>query len=220
MHVFDNNLNTNLTEVTPDKPVVLIVDDARTMRASIDRILREDFDTLEAKDGDEAWEIITRQSTLHVVLSDLMMPNKNGFQLLRQIRESDHDQINQLPVIIITGHEDDERMKRRAMALGASDFISKPFDSIQIKARARSYAKHGDTNRKLEYTRKILSQKTTIDDLTGLANPRFFKKHGRGLLAFAARQGLDVAVLRISIDKFDLLEKKKGKAVAEKVLLS
>ncbi|MEN8133554.1 MAG: diguanylate cyclase, partial [Pseudomonadota bacterium] len=45
-------------------------------------------------------------------------------------------------------------------------------------------------------------------------------KHGRGLLAFAARQGLDVAVLRISIDKFDLLEKKKGKAVAEKVLLS
>jgi PleD family two-component response regulator len=74
-----------------------------------------------------------------------------------------------LPVIIITSHEDDEGMKRRAMSLGASDFISKPFDSIQIKARAKSYAKHGDTTRRLEHTRRMLEEKSTLDTLTGPA---------------------------------------------------
>jgi diguanylate cyclase (GGDEF)-like protein len=220
MQEYNTSTAQQLTEVTPQKPVVLVVDDARTMLSSINRILADDFKILEARDGEEAWEMIIRQPVIHVVLSDLMMPRKNGFQLLRQIRESRHDRINQLPVIIITGHEDDAKMKQRAMALGASDFISKPFDSIQIKARARSYAKHGDTSRKLEYTRKILKQKSTIDTLTGLANPRFFKEHGRGLLAFAARQGTDVAVLRISIDKFDLLVQKKGHQVANRVLLN
>jgi diguanylate cyclase (GGDEF)-like protein len=220
MQEYNTSTAQHLTEVTPQKPIVLVVDDARTMLSSIHRILADDFKVLEARDGEEAWETILRQSVIHVVLSDLMMPRINGFQLLRQIRESPRDRINQLPVIIITGHEDDAKMKQRAMALGASDFISKPFDSIQIKARARSYAKHGDTSRKLEYTRKILKQKSTIDTLTGLANPRFFKEHGRGLLAFAARQGTDVAVLRISIDKFDLLAQKKGDQVANRVLLN
>ncbi len=220
MQVQDTYTNQKLTDLTADKPTVLIADDARTMRASVNRILKEDFNVLEAKDGDEAWEIICQNHHINVVIIDLMMPNKNGFQLLREIRESVHDRINQLPIIIITSHEDDQRMKQQAMLLGATDFISKPFDSIQLKARATSYAKHGDTSRKLEYTRKMLSEKSTIDALTGLANPRYLKEHGAGLLAFAARQGTNVAVLLIDIDKFDVLVKKKGKRVGEKVLLN
>lgn len=208
------------TDVEPKKHVVLVVDDAHTMRASITRILNQDFRILEAKNGEEAWEIIVQEPIIHVVISDLMMPIKNGFRLLRQIRASDTKRINELPVIMITGHEDSEKMKRRAMALGASDFISKPFDSIQILARARAYAKHGDTHFKLDQTRKALSQQSTIDTLTGLANPRFFREHGSSLLAFAVRQGSNIAMLHVDIDKFDLLEQKKGKQVADKVLLN
>ena len=217
---FETSTDRKLTDVAPKKYVVLVVDDARTMRASINRILNQDFSILEAKNGADAWEIIVQEPIIHVVISDLLMPVKNGFRLLRQIRGSNIKRINQLPVIMITGHEDTEKMKRRAMALGASDFISKPFDSIQILARARAYAKHGDTHFKLDETRKALNQQSTIDTLTGLANPRFFREHGSGLLAFAVRQGSNVAMLQVDIDKFDMLEEKKGKQVAEKVLLN
>jgi two-component system cell cycle response regulator len=210
----------NGSDITLEKPAILVVDDARTMRVSINRILNDDFTVLEAKDGEEAWDVISREHAIQVVISDLMMPNKNGFQLLREIRDSIYERIKQLPVIIITGHEDDKKMKQQAMSLGASDFISKPFDSIQIKARAISYAKHGDTARKLEHTRRMLAEKSTIDTLTGLANARYFKEHGSEVLAFAARQGTDVAVLRIDIDKYDLLVKKKGKQVGEKIQIN
>ena len=215
-----HSATTNGSDITLERPAILVVDDARTMRVSIHRILSDEFTVLEAKDGEEAWDVISREHAIQVVISDLMMPNKNGFQLLREIRESIHERIKQLPVIIITGHEDDKKMKQRAMSLGASDFISKPFDSIQIKARALSYAKHGDTARKLEHTRRMLAEKSTIDTLTGLANVRYFKEHGSEVLAFAARQDTDVAVLRIDIDKYELLVKKKGKQVGEKIQIN
>lgn len=220
MQEFENYPDRKPTDVEPKKQVVLVVDDARTMRASITRILEQDFQILEAQNGEQAWNIIIHEPLIHVVISDLLMPVKNGFRLLRQIRASDTERISHLPVIMITGHEDTEKMKYRAMALGASDFISKPFDSIQILARARAYAKHGDTHFKLDQTRKALRQQSTIDTLTGLANPRFFQEHGSSLLAFAVRQGSNVAMLHVNIDKFDLLEQKKGKQVADKVLLN
>jgi diguanylate cyclase (GGDEF)-like protein len=212
---------TATTAVPPvelEKPVILVVDDSAMMRRALQRILDEEFSIIEAKDGVEAWNIIQREHGVQVVFTDLMMPNKNGFQLLRDIRDSVHTRINQLPVIILTGHEDDETMKRRAMSLGASDFISKPFDPIQILARARSYAQHGETMKKLEQTRQLLASRSTIDSLTGLGNDRYLAEHGAELMAFAARQGADISVLRLSIDKFEVLVRKAGQAVGDKVL--
>ncbi len=201
-----------------EKPVILVVDDSAMMRRALQRILDEEFSIIEAKDGVEAWDVIQREHGVQVVFTDLMMPNKNGFQLLRDIRDSVHARINQLPVIILTGHEDDETMKRRAMSLGASDFISKPFDPIQILARARSYAQHGETMKKLEQTRQLLAARSTIDSLTGLGNERYLSEHGAELMAFAARQNANISVLRLSVDKFDVLVRKAGQAVGDKVL--
>ncbi len=203
-----------------EKPVILVVDDSAMMRRALQRILDEEFTIVEARDGLEAWEIIQREHGVQVVFTDLMMPNKNGFQLLRDIRDSVHTRINQLPVIILTGHEDDETMKRRAMSLGASDFISKPFDPIQILARARSYAQHGETMKKLEQTRQLLASRSTIDSLTGLGNQRYLDEHGAELMAFAARQNADISVLRLSIDKYSVLVRKAGQRVGDKVLVN
>jgi two-component system cell cycle response regulator len=220
MYAPNSESSDRLDQVTLEKPTVLVVDDSNLMRKAIAQILEDDFRIVSARDGEGGWQTICRDYSIQVVFCDLMMPIKNGFQLLREIRESIHARINQLPVIIITSHEDDEGMKRRAMSLGASDFISKPFDSIQIKARAKSYAKHGDTTRRLEHTRRMLEEKSTLDTLTGLPNPRYFMAHGPGLLAFATRQGTDVAVLRIDIDRFNQLVRQRGRAVADKILIN
>jgi diguanylate cyclase (GGDEF)-like protein len=202
------------------KPRILIVDDSRTMRKAMRRLLCQDFDVVEADDGESAWRTLSEDSNIKVVFSDLVMPNLNGFELLRNIRESIHTRINQLPVIIITGHNDDERMHRQAMGLGATDFITKPFDSIQLKARARAYAKYEDTARKLEQASWIIETQSTIDPLTGLANALYFREHAPELLSFALRHDKPLAVLRLNIDKYEVLFKKKGKQLAEKVLVN
>ncbi|OOG23179.1 diguanylate cyclase response regulator, partial [Thioalkalivibrio denitrificans] len=88
---------------TIEKPRILVVEDSTTMRKAIRRLLSNDFEVLEADDGDTGWEIVRDDPRVQVVFTDLVMPRMNGFMLLRQIRESIHERINGLPVIIITG---------------------------------------------------------------------------------------------------------------------
>lgn len=203
-----------------ERPRLLIVDDSPTMCRAMSRLLTDDFNVVEAGDGEAAWEIISSDTTIQAVFSDLMMPGLNGFQLLRLIRESVHPRIRQLPVVIVTGHGDDERMRRQAMRLGATDFITKPFDSLQLRARARSAAQLDQTNRKLQRATKALELESTIDTLTGLANRRYLMKHGPELLSYAIRHATPISLLRIKVDKYDALESKKGAALAEKVLVN
>lgn len=205
-------------QVTLHKPRILIVDDSRTMRKAMRRLLCQDYDVVEAEDGEAAWRFISDDSSIQAVFSDLVMPNKNGFELLREVRESIHNRINQLPVIIITGHNDDQRMHRQAMTLGATDFITKPFDSVQLKARARASVKFDDTARKLERASHIIETQSTIDPLTGMANKLYFREHGPELISYSIRHDKPISVLRLSVDKYEILYKKKGKQVAEKVL--
>lgn len=210
--------DSGVSDYALEKPRLLIVDDSPTMCRAMSRLLADDFRVVEANDGEAAWDIISTDTTIQAVFSDLMMPGLNGFQLLRLIRESVHPRINQLPVVIVTGHGDDERMRRQAMRLGATDFITKPFDSLQLRARARSAAHLDQTNRKLQQATKALELESTIDPLTGLANRRYLMKHGPELLSYAIRHVTPISLLRISVDKYDTLERRKGAELAEKVL--
>lgn len=203
---------------TLEKPTLLVVDDSKTMRRAIVRLLSQEMNVLEADDGDTAWELIRDEHAIQVVFADLMMPRMNGFMLLRQIRESIHERIKQLPVIIMTGHEDDENMCRQAMVLGATDFITKPFDSLQLRARAKAHIRSGDTQRKLQEASTALEQRSTIDPITGLANLNHFREHGEVLLSFALRHAANLSVLRITIDQFESIEAKHGRAVADRIL--
>ena len=202
------------------KPRILIVDDSKTMRRAMRRLLVQDFDVLEAEDGKQAWQLISDDQSIQAVFSDLVMPNMNGFELLRRVRESIHSRISQLPVVIITGHNDDARMHRQAMILGATDFITKPFDAMQLKARARASVKFDDATRKLEDARHIIETQSTIDPLTRLANKLYFRNHGSELISFALRHDKPLSILRMSVDKYDVLFKKKGREVAERVLVN
>jgi two-component system, cell cycle response regulator len=205
---------------TIERPRILVVEDSPTMRKAIRRLLSNDFQVLEADDGDTGWEQIRDDPSIQVVFTDLIMPRMNGFMLLRQIRESIHERISGLPVIIITGHEDDEKMRRQAMALGATDFVTKPFDSLELRARAKAHARFEHTQRRLHQATRALEQHTTIDPLTGLANLNYFREHGPTLLSFAVRQGKELSVLRIDVDQYEDLFQKRGRQVAEKILVN
>ena len=115
-----------------DRPVVLIVEDDPDLGGSIVEYLSEEgFDARQARDGDQAMRLI---DDLHpaVVVLDLMMPRRDGFSVLRELRSD--GRITTLPVIVVTAIFGlSERLY--ASELGAADYITKPFKVEDLMAR-------------------------------------------------------------------------------------
>jgi CheY-like chemotaxis protein len=104
-------------------PVILVVDDAALARESVSRLLEfEGFQTVKASNGKEAYATLYSQRP-DLVLLDLMMPEMDGITFMRMIRG--HPQWETIPVIVLTGMQDDYHLVARARELGVADLIPK-----------------------------------------------------------------------------------------------
>lgn len=207
-----------MSEATAIKPTILVVDDSRLMRVAARKILKDDFEILEAEDGEIAWDKLQAAPEVTLVMSDLSMPNLDGLGLLKKIRESSHAHLQDLPVIIVTGAEDDDGSKKTALSAGASDFLTKPFESIQLLARAKAQARQQRTQHALqtsEASNQQLEQQSQIDQLTGLANQRAFMSRIEEDLSYAIRHRTELTVLLVRIEKYKVMFLRRGKAAAE-----
>ncbi len=205
-------------EAPAGKARVLVVDDSRVIRIAARKILKDEFDVLEAGDGEEAWETLNKEDDIALVISDLSMPYLDGMGLMKRIRESAEPRLANLPIIIVTGAEDDEEAKSAAFAAGASDFLSKPFDSVQLLAHTRSHVRLVKTETELEQTRTAIEAEPTIDALTGLSNQRAFTEQGRQCLSHALRHNDTLSVILIDVDDFDKAFIKYGRTAGEAIL--
>jgi response regulator RpfG family c-di-GMP phosphodiesterase len=116
----------------PDRANCLIVDDEPRLRQVLVTLMRADgFVCVEAADGVEALEILARQP-ITLVLTDMEMPRMGGIELLRQLRSRYPD----VAVVMITGNVDVEAAVD-ALSLGAMDYIVKPFQLDEVRARVR-----------------------------------------------------------------------------------
>jgi two-component system chemotaxis response regulator CheY len=112
-----------------NKLTCLIVDNYSTARRIIKKNLNElGFSCLEAEDGEQALDIIL-QTPLNLVLADIKMPNKNGLELLEDIR--DDDNLKDMPVIL-TMIEPLEELISTGAELGMNDYLVKPFDVFTL----------------------------------------------------------------------------------------
>lgn len=115
------------------KPKILITDDSEMNRAILAEILSEDFDILEAGNGEEAVVFLQQMSAeLSLVLLDVTMPIMDGFDVLALMNR--YHFIENIPVIMISA-ENSPVYVRRAYELGAIDYISRPFDSLVVHRR-------------------------------------------------------------------------------------
>jgi Response regulator containing a CheY-like receiver domain and an HD-GYP domain len=113
-----------------ESPTCLIVDDEPRLRQVLTHLMRSDgFRCLEANNGVEALEVLDRESVT-LVMSDMQMPRMNGIELLRAVRSRQPD----VAVVMITGNSDVE-MAVGALSLGAMDYIVKPFQLDEVRAR-------------------------------------------------------------------------------------
>lgn len=201
-----------MSEVAPGKTRLLVVDDSVLMRKAASKMLGEEFDVVVAKDGVEGWETLAGDTSIQVVFTDLNMPRMDGYELLQKIRAADDDGTVNMPVIVVTGADDDEVARKKALDLGATDFITKPFGSIDLLARARAHANYRRIAQRLE-------KQITLDELTGLSNRAGFIDRLQQDLAYARRHGAPLTLVRIEIDGFRDLFLRHGKALAERLIL-
>lgn len=124
---------------------VMIADDSRTVRASLNMIIRSDYNVIQAEDGEEAWEKLVQNPDVRMLITDIMMPKLDGYGLICRIRASDNPAIRDLPIVVITS-SDDDITRERAHACGANDFIIKPVESSDLLERVNFHteAKLGD----------------------------------------------------------------------------
>ena len=210
-----------MTELSASKSVILVVDDSRLMRVAARKILTTGFEIVEAADGEIAWNTLQNDNRIVLVMSDLSMPNLGGLELLEKIRTADEPRLSELPVIIITGAEDDDGSKKTALAAGASDFITKPFDSVQLLARTQSQLNQQRTRedlKKTELAKQTLEEHNRFDSLTGLSNAQAFSDRLGEDVSYAKRHRTELALIQIRIDKYKVLFLRKGKQVAEEIL--
>lgn len=191
---------------------VLIVDDSRVIRRAATKILDKEFDVIEAEDGQDAWDEIQKNKNISVVFTDLGMPNMDGYGLLAAVRGSDDPAIANLPVVIITGAEESEGAKEEVLSLGATDFITKPFDSVSLKSRASTHINYRNEVQSLE-------KQAAIDKLTGLATEVLFNEQGAKALAYAERHCAELTLVRFDLNKFSDMFVKYGKKVSEQILV-
>jgi len=120
-----------------EKPWVLVVDDSRVVRRTILNTLGPAFHVLEAGDGAAGWRILRQNSRIEVVISDIQMPEMDGYNLICKVRAVDDPALRDIPIVVITSAEDDIT-RERAYACGANDFILKPFHAEQLLTCVRT----------------------------------------------------------------------------------
>ncbi|MBJ2345302.1 response regulator [Pseudomonas sp. HB05] len=113
---------------------VLVVDDSPEMLTYLSELLRNDYIVVTATDGEQAWEILQRRP-IDVIVSDVMMPNLDGFGLTARIKASAG--FAHLPVILVTARGGSEACVS-GLESGADDYIAKPFSPLELQARVRA----------------------------------------------------------------------------------
>lgn len=189
---------------------VLIVDDSQINRKILNKILSDNYDVLIAGNGREALRVLAaNKREIACIMLDLVMPVMSGFDFLEYIVEK-NEYLN-IPVIITTENSEKSNEKK-ALQMGAWDFVSKPYDADIIKFRLKNAIARSQLSafQQLKYMAEY-------DILTGIYNKNKFFAETK--LRILRNPDLSFAFVRLDIDRFALVNSFYGREVGDKLLL-
>lgn len=186
-----------LTDI-PLKPRVLIADDSRIVRATLIKHIEGMFEFREALDGEQAWEILLLDPNIRVVITDLTMPKLDGYGLLQRIRSSRISRIREIPVVVVSGSDENEE-RERARAAGATDLITKGMDTAQLLSRLDILANLVATQREFERSLEVLVRETSGGSLIPLQTADMLHAQAETLMASAMKGKKNFVVLNVCI---------------------
>lgn len=180
------------------KPRILIADDSRIVRATLIKRIEGMFEFREALDGEQAWEMLLIDPSIRVVISDLTMPKLDGYGLLTRIRNSKISRIRNMPVVVVSG-SDEQAERDRAKAAGATDLITKGMSTGQLLSRLDILSKLISTQNEFERGLEALVQHTDTNQHIVLPSPEAWQEQAEGMRANAIRQNRNFVVLTACI---------------------
>lgn len=194
---------------TPDsKPVVLLVDDSADVHRLLQvRLRHEQIKLVSTLNSSEALDLAKTQRPATILL-DLDMPGLDGFEVLRSLKND--PAANNIPVIVLSGLHGSED-KVTAFDLGATDYVTKPFDLSELRARLRAALR-------LHHLLRLLAERADVDGLTGLGNRAAFDKRWSEKVAECKRYGHPLSLALIDIDFFKRINDTYGHPAGDEVL--
>jgi PleD family two-component response regulator len=187
------------------RKTILIVDDVEMNREILGDLLADDYNIAYATDGVEALDILrSRKDEIDLVLLDLLMPNKNGREVITEM-QVDEDLMD-IPVIFVTV---DQASELDCLKTGAMDFIPKPYPDVElIKARIAKCIELAEDRALIRYTER--------DKQTGLLNKDYFFRYVNRVDHLFKDSSLDAVVC--DVNRFHSVNKQFGRQFCDHVL--
>lgn len=201
---------------------VLVVEDDVTTRLLLSGTLRKwGYEVTTCADGEDAWEEVKKRET-RLVITDWEMPRLDGAGLCKRIRTQLGS--TYVYVLLLTNYKDADHIVQ-GLSAGADDFISKPFNPLELQARMavgqRILLLQDDLvekHRELERLNQQLARIAATDALTQLGNRRSFDEALARAHSLALRHGRAYGVLMADLDHFKSINDRFGHAIGDKVL--
>jgi diguanylate cyclase (GGDEF)-like protein len=195
---------------------VLIADDSIVSSHLLFTTLRGwGFDVVVAKDGNQAWRELQREDAPRMAILDWEMPGLTGPEVCRLVREQPNRQYSYL--LLLTSRYLKQDLIE-GMEAGADDYVTKPFDRQELKARIRAGKRILDLQAELLDAREALREQAMRDALTGLWNRRAILEAFDRELARSRREGFSLGIAIIDLDNFKTINDTCGHLAGDEVL--
>jgi len=195
---------------------VLLAEDDPVSRRALEAFLRRwDYDVIVAHNGLEAWNALQEESAPKLAILDWMMPGMDGVQVCREVRSRRPEPY--IYILLLTA-KDRKQDVVEGIEAGADDYLTKPFNSQELKARLRTGQRIIELQEELIRTREELRVRAARDALTGLWNHAAILDILRRELDRSRRERAPLGVIMADIDHFKRVNDTRGHMTGDQVL--
>jgi len=204
-------------EAAPQRKLqVLAAEDNPVFRSMLGAMLNKwGYEAVMARDGKEAWEVLQKPDPPRLAILDWMMPGLDGVEVCRLVRAAAREPY--IYILLLTARTDSTDLVE-GMDAGSDDYLTKPFNSHELRARLRAGERILDLQQQLLQAREALREQAMHDGLTGLLNRRSILEVLRNELARASRENKPLAVLIADLDRFKQINDTAGHLAGDAVL--
>lgn len=208
------NMDASFQDIPDSGGRILLVDDRESSYVRIAKILGR-IHSVEVQSNPQEALFCAADGNYDLVIVSLGLKNYDGLRLCSQLRSLDRTRF--VPVLIITDPEDDARLLR-GLDLGVNDYLVRPIDPNEIKARVRTQIRRKRYTDQLRTNVQHTMEMAIMDSLTGLNNRHFLESHLSTLVDRALVRGKPLSLLIMDIDYFKQVNDTWGHDVGDEVL--